>query len=246
MAKLPSDESAATLFGRAYGQLKEDIVHGRLAPGTRLAVSLLCESYGIGASPIREALHRLAGEGLVIAIGQRGFRVPPISLADLRDVTRTRIMIETEALRQSMRQGDDAWEAGVVAAFHQLSKLEQGAGAISDFQEWERRNQAFHHALVAGCRSGWLQRLRGIIHDQHRRYRYLSVQSNAHRHVAEEHAALRDAVLRRDEEAAARLLAAHIERTAATVEPLLCRQEEADGNLATPCARAVTRVAAED
>lgn len=234
MAKPADDESAATLSGRAYGQLKEDIVHGRLAPATRLAVSLLCESYGIGASPIREALHRLAGEGLVLAVGQRGFRVPPISLADLRDVTRTRTMIETEALRQSMRQGDDAWEAGVVAAFHQLSKLEQGAGPIADFQEWERRNEGFHHALVAGCDSRWLQRLRGIIYDQHRRYRYLSVQSNAHRHVAEEHAALRDAVLRRDEDAAARILAAHIGRTAAVVEEMLRRQEDANGEETVP------------
>lgn len=235
MAKPDTEDSAGTLSGRAYEQIKEDVLHGRLAPGTRLAVSLLSDSYNIGASPIREALHRLVGEGLVVAIGQRGFRVPPISVKDLRDVTRNRAMIETEALRQSIRHGDDAWEAAVVAAFHRLSKLEQCAGPISDFQEWERRNQAFHHSLVAGCDSRWLQRLRGILHDQHRRYRYLSVHYGSHRHVAEEHAALRDAVLCRDEEAAARILAVHIERTAATVEEILRRQEEADGsNIALP------------
>lgn len=210
-----------TLSDQAYEQLKNDIVHGRLAPNSRLAVRQLSDNYNIGASPIREALHRLVGEGLVIAIGQRGFRAAPISRTDLQDLTRTRAMIETEALRQSMRNGGDTWEAGVVAAYYQLSKVERGLGPISDFPEWERRNQTFHRALVAACDSRWLQRLLGILHDQHRRYRYLSVQSGANRHVADEHAALREAALNRDEEAATRILTAHIERTANTVEGIL-------------------------
>ncbi len=222
-----------TLSDRAYQQLKEDIVRGRLAPGTRLAVRQLSDSYDIGASPIREALHRLVGEGLVAAIGQRGFRVPPISVADLQDVTRTRTLLEIEALRQSLRNGDDDWEAQVVASFHQLNKIEQETGPIGDFKEWERRNQAFHEALVAGCRSHWVQRLSGILHDQHRRYRYLSVHYSGHRHVAEEHAALRDAALRRDEQAACDMLRVHIERTAATVEEILRLREHGSGPTST-------------
>jgi len=210
-----------TLSNQAYEHLKQDIMHGHLAPNTRLAVRQLSDNYNIGASPIREALHRLVGEGLVVAIGQRGFRAAPISLTDLRDLTRTRTMIEVEVLRKSIRNGDDAWEAAVVAAFHQLSKVEQGVGPISNFSEWERRNQAFHHTLVSACDSRWLQRLLGILHDQHRRYRYLSVQSDTNRDVANEHEALRDAALDRDTEAATQILTSHIERTAVTIEGIL-------------------------
>ncbi|WP_226801758.1 GntR family transcriptional regulator [Alkalilimnicola sp. S0819] len=220
-------ELQGTLSDQAYRRLKNDIVHGRLAPGTRLAVRQLSDSYEIGASPIREALHRLVGEGLVVAIGQRGFRVPPISLEDLHDVTRTRAMIEAEALRQSLRKGDDAWEANVVASFHQLSKLEREGDPSADFGEWEKRNQAFHQALVAGCDSRWMQRLRGILHDQHRRYRYLSIHNSSHRHVAEEHEALRDAAINRDEERATEVLMAHIGRTESTVVEILRDQEGA-------------------
>lgn len=211
----------STLSNQAYERLKKDIVHGRLAPNTRLAVRRLSDNYDIGASPIREALHRLVGEGMVVAIGQRGFRAAPIALTDLQDLTQTRTMLETEALRQSIRNGGDAWEADVVATYYQLSKLEGGPGPISDFLEWERRNQAFHRALVAACDSRWLQRFLGILHDQHRRYRYLSIQSDTKRDVANEHAALRDAVLDRDEEMAVQILTSHIKRTADTLEGTL-------------------------
>ncbi|HYW91185.1 MAG TPA: FCD domain-containing protein [Gammaproteobacteria bacterium] len=216
---MSNDRRVQTLSDQAYSRLKHDIVAGALSPGTRLAVKQISDSYAIGASPIREALHRLAGEGLVIALGQRGFRVPPINLADLWDVTNTRVLLETEALRQSIRSGDDGWEAGVVAAYHQLEKTEQSAD--KDFAEWEKRNQHFHEALVAGCPSRWLQRLRDILHDQHRRYRYLSIRSAPARDVAGEHRALRDAALARDLAAAAEVLRSHIERTAYTVERVL-------------------------
>lgn len=216
----PLSDSAATLSDRAYEQLKHDIVRGELAPGTRLAVRQLSQSYDIGASPIREALHRLVGEGLVLAIGQRGFRVPPIDVEDLWDVTRTRVLVETQALRESIERGDDAWEAGVVAAYHQLEKSEQAARR--DFTEWERRNQAFHEALVAASDSRWLKRLRDILHDQHRRYRYLSQQyTGGADAAAEEHRALREAALQRDAEAACRVMRDHIEHTARNVEPIL-------------------------
>ncbi|WP_440995075.1 GntR family transcriptional regulator [Arhodomonas sp. SL1] len=152
--KMNEAETAATLSDRAYHQLKRDIITGLWTPGMRLAVKPLTEHYGIGASPIREALARLVGEGLVIAFGQRGFRVPPIDLDDLWDVTNTRVLIENEALRQSIEHGDDAWESEVVAAYHQLEKLEHEPATA--FAEWERRNLRFHEALVAACPSRWL------------------------------------------------------------------------------------------
>ncbi|MEX0802363.1 MAG: GntR family transcriptional regulator, partial [Candidatus Binatia bacterium] len=79
-----TDADAAVL------QLKKDIVSGSLAPNEKLRVRALTVRYGIGASPMREALARLSGSGLVRLEGQKGFRVTPISHADLLDITRTR------------------------------------------------------------------------------------------------------------------------------------------------------------
>jgi GntR family transcriptional regulator, carbon starvation induced regulator len=221
---------SSTLADRAYERLKNEIIRGVQPPGTRLAVKQLSEAYDIGASPIREALARLVGEGLVLVFGQRGFRVPPIDRVDLWDVTNTRVLIESEALRQSIESGDDAWEAGVVATYHQLEKFENNPG--QDFAEWEQRNRNFHEVLVSACPSRWLQRMREILHDQHRRYRFLSTHYAPSRDVAAEHRALRDASLAGDVRTASDILRVHIERTAHTVERALERGGETPGEAA--------------
>src|ERR1700749_2030545 len=101
------------------------ILRGDFAPGARLAIADLASRYAIGATPVREGLSRLVARGLIVAIGQRGFRVSEVSREDLEDITRLRSVIECEALRLSMQVGDGAWEGGVVAALHQLRRYAQ-------------------------------------------------------------------------------------------------------------------------
>jgi len=103
-----------TLVERAYLALRHDVVCGKLVPGERLRVEHLKDQYEVGAGTLREALSLLMSDALVTSEGQRGFRVATISLADLEDVTNTRVMLETEALRQSIRHGDAQWEAALV------------------------------------------------------------------------------------------------------------------------------------
>lgn len=211
--------AAATNSDRVYEWLKRDIIRGVWPPDSRLAVKEISEHYGIGASPIREALARLVGEDLVRVLGNRGFRVPPINLEDLWDVTNTRVLIETEALRQSIAHGDESWEADVVAAHYRLEKFDNQAAA--DFSAWEQRNQHFHEVLVAACPSRWLRRMRVILYEQHRRYRFLSTQYAPNRDIASEHHALRTAALAGDIDTAMSVLRVHIERTAHAVETVL-------------------------
>lgn len=216
---MAQEQANATHSDRAYEWLKRDIILGVWPPDSRLAVKQISNHYEIGASPIREALARLAGEDLVRALGNRGFRVPPINLEDLWDVTNTRVLIETEALRESIAHGDENWEADVVAAHYRLEKLDTQAAA--DFSEWEQRNQRFHAVLVAACPSRWLHRMRVILYEQHRRYRFLSTQYAPNRNIAREHRALRMAALAGDADTAASVLQGHIERTAHAVERVL-------------------------
>ena len=111
-----------TLVERAYLSLRHDVVCGKLAPGERLRVEHLKDQYEVGAGTLREALSLLVSDALVTSEGQRGFRVAPISLADLEDVTNTRVMLETEALRQSIRRGDAKWETALVQSSNRLIK----------------------------------------------------------------------------------------------------------------------------
>ena len=121
----PTEERPRTLVEDAYLRLREDIIQGKYESGSRLRVEHMKDDYGVGAGTLREALSLLVSDSLVIAEGQRGFSVAPLSLADLDDLTHTRILLETDALRLSLRHGGDDWEGQLVAAFHRLSIVEE-------------------------------------------------------------------------------------------------------------------------
>lgn len=209
-----------TLAGAVYLCLRRDIVGGVLEPGRHLRLDDLRGRYGVGLSPIREALSRLASDRFVIGFENRGYRVAELSQADLRDLTAARVLIECDALRQSLAAGDEAWEAAVVAAHYRLAKADRRLHEADDalLDEWEVANRAFHDALVAACQSRWLQRFRRLLEDQARRYRRFSVKASAEvRAVAAEHAALAEACLARDVPRALTLIEAHIRTTADTI-----------------------------
>ena len=206
-----------TLIESAYEFLRQDIISGVHAPESKLRIEELRRHYDTGASPIREALNRLAGEGFVTVEGQRGFRVAPLSLKDLNEITRLRIMLECEAIRESIKLGDDQWEANIVAAFHRVGKLDDDPN--SDIAEWEIRNHEFHENLIGACDSAWLLKFRHTLYEQHRRYRLISVlQHDETRLVNAEHKAIMEAVLERDEAAACAATEVHIMRTVKTTE----------------------------
>lgn len=200
-----------TLSAQCYDQIQDSIINGTLAPGQKLKVEELGDLFGVGHSPIREALSRLAVSGLVEAQDNKGFRVAQISEPDVRDLYRTYYQIELLALTQAMELGDDAWEASVVAALHQLALIEMRSGPV-EYRVWGERNYAFHVALISGCNSPTLLQLRGQIY---RRFdRYCRIAFNvAHDTLHlnhEEHKNLAAAVLKRDGKRVQELLHYHI------------------------------------
>src|ERR1700682_1089145 len=146
---------AGTLSERAATLVEQDLLACHLAPGARLGIVDLVERYEIGATPLREGLSRLISRGLIVGIGQRGFRVADVSREDLLDITRMRTVVEIEALRLAMAQGDDAWEAGILSALHQMRRHIQRTG--NEFREgapdFDRLHKAFHTSLLAACGS---------------------------------------------------------------------------------------------
>ena len=205
-----------TLVERAYLGLRHDVVCGKLAPGERLRVEHLKDQYEVGAGTLREALSLLVSDALVTSEGQRGFRVAPISLADLEDVTNTRVMLETDALRQSIRHGDAQWQETLVQCYERLSKTEVDL-AESGSDRWERRNKAFHEALIAGFNSNWSKYFLSILYRHGERYRNinwrLTAAHTSGRDVHQEHEAIFRAAIDRQEARAALALEAHIRLT---------------------------------
>lgn len=209
-----------TLATSIHARLRGDILRGVFQPGERLRLDALCERYEIGATPLREALNRLSAEELVNREEQRGFRVAPVSLSDLAELTKTLCWITELALRESIRNGTAAWEESVVLAAHRLSRVSrEGAEGYGSFNpEWEERHRAFHLTLVAACGSRWLIDFYAMLMDRNTRYRYLAFADGSEpRDVEAEHRAICDAVLARDADRAVAAANLHLRKTTDSV-----------------------------
>jgi GntR family carbon starvation induced transcriptional regulator len=199
-----------------HRKLRADILDCRIAPGERLRFEDLRERYAAGIGTLREALSHLVAEGLVRTESGRGFRVAQVSLADMLDIAEWRVEFEVRAVTESIRRGDDAWEANIVSAFHLLSKsvLPSGTASAQEWDHWSARHKAFHDALARACGSPWLLHFRSTLYDQAHRYRRLTaLHGPRSRAKDEEHRAIMEAVLARDADRAARLVEQHIRRT---------------------------------
>ncbi len=206
------DAGYRTLIERTYGRLREDILNGTLQPGEKLLVEHIKQRYDVGSGTIREALSRLVSEAMVIAEGQRGFTVAPISIEDLIDVTNVRVSVETEALRVSIRQGDDFWRHRLRLAFDKLSSLEQPL-QDENIRRWEQANTAFHAALLSACDSPWALRMVQQLTQHAERYRRFSIGLHLGRDVHAEHQHIFDAAIAGQDARAALALEAHIRAT---------------------------------
>lgn len=205
--------TSRTLIERAYAQLRDDIVEGRLAPGEKLRVEHLKDRYGVGAGTLREAITRVVSDALAVAEGQRGFRVAPISIDDLEDLTRLRLHIEIDALRQSIRLGDAAWRERLRTAFDELSAFEQ-AVRPAQRRQWEQLNAQFHEALIGASASPWTLKVLRMLSRHSERYRqYTIALPDPQRDVHAEHAEICTLALSGLEARAALALEAHIRRT---------------------------------
>lgn len=207
-------QPGGTLARTICDRIRADILTGKRKPGTKIRLEELKSEFEVSWSPIREALSRLAAEGLILTEGQRGYRVAPVSRADLDEIIRLRTHLESMALRASIAKGDDAWEAEVVAAHHRLSKLEDRRWDPDEAEQWERRHHAFHTALTRACDSPILLQFCAQLHELNDRYRRLFLSAyKFDRDVAGEHRAIAEATLARDADKACRLLETHIQRT---------------------------------
>jgi DNA-binding GntR family transcriptional regulator len=209
-------ESSHNLTQGAYEALRADLLACRIAPGSRLKMQDLCQQYEVSLGAIREALSRLTSEGLVVAEPQRGFRVAPISRADLEDLTMVRIEVENLCLARAIAVGTVDWEARLVAAFHRLSRMPERVASdpARSADDWAEAHAGFHTALVDGADSPWLLRLHAQLYAQSERYRRLSIPLGAmERDVGGEHRAIMEAALARNADRAQALMRRHIGAT---------------------------------
>jgi DNA-binding GntR family transcriptional regulator len=206
------DAKSATLATTVYDKIRNDILTGSLRPGSWLRLRELIDIYETGNSPLREALSRLASNGVVDWEENRGFSVPTASGDGLKELFRTRCWMEEVALRKSILNGDDAWEESIVLAFHWLSHASsEKVGADGKRSaEWAQRHRSFHMALISACGSKVMVDYCEQLQSRTFRYGNLAAQhKHQDRNELEEHRALQNAVLQRNADLAVKLLQNH-------------------------------------
>ncbi len=198
-----------------YTQLKKDIIRGVFPAGQKLLMSTLKERYGLGVGPLREVLSQLVAEHLVVAINQKGYRVAPMSLDEMRDIYDARANLEAMILTLAIERGDDSWEALILARAHTLSKVVEVKTQEEMLEIWDARHKAFHSAIASGCSSKHLLQLRSQLLDQAERYRHLWLKRTVFSSEAlvikrQEHASLVDVILKRDSARASQMMRDHL------------------------------------
>jgi DNA-binding GntR family transcriptional regulator len=208
-AKGPAPRS---LTSTLFYMLRKAVLFGQLEPGARMSAARLAQQYHVSLSAVREALARLAAEGLLEAEDHRGFRIARISKKELLDLTRARIDVECMALRRSIEFGDKAWEEKVKTTFGAMQNAHDKPLLPNELRS--DLHAAFHLALLEACGSEWVYRICVMMFERAERYRQLATTYvKTRREVAGEHKRLFESVMKRDADKAVAILTSHIQET---------------------------------
>lgn len=160
MSEAKSESKSVNLTKRAVYELRQRIIHGGLAGGTRLYEVALSEELQISRTPVREAMSRLAEEGLLERASGGGFQVRSFSYRDVTDAIELRGVLEGTAARLAAEQGAEKKALGEIGAI--LDELDEcfagEAGEAVDFDRYSELNGQFHAKLAELCQSAVILR----------------------------------------------------------------------------------------
>ncbi len=188
-----------------YQHLRRAVLDGEILPGERLGEVELGEKLGVSRTPIREAMMRLTQDGLLTAEANKGVRVRLLSATEARD---------TYAVREEL----DGLAAALAAAGHTRADAQALRAALAalnavqgeDYREQTRLDLAFHRAITAAAHNAALSDLARSLEQQVALIKHQTRNYNAWPGTAAQHAAILDAVLLRDSEAARQAARAHV------------------------------------
>lgn len=203
-----------------YATIRRDISTSQLAPGRKLRLGELKERHQTGIAPIREALARLAGEGLVDTKSQRGFWVADISSEELHQLGDLRATLEVMAFQFAVSKSRHALSEELTQAWQAFSGVAQRAGETAPLNEsWEARHRAFHLAFFSFYRSPATSRLFENVYDRFDRYRRLGVPRKGFlAGVIDDHTQLLDLIANHEDDRASALIRRHISDVVAVVQ----------------------------
>lgn len=213
-----------TLVDQAYEIIHSQILNMELPPGTRLKDSELAQNLGISNTPVREALRRLEEAELVETLPRRGTFVRQLSPREAEGLYEVREALETLAVRlAAVRAGDELLAEIAEAAQLHLNAVQRGA--VDEFLEYDRR---FHDLIAQGADNPILASILISLADRIHIIRRMDLGRRVDEMSGQEHHNVATALLQRDAERAAGLMAHHIQEHRTRVMDIL--QDEESSN----------------
>ena len=195
----------ATISDTIYQNLSQQIITGELSAGEKLRQDHIARAFDTSHVPVREALLRLEAHGLARHEPRRGMRVTALDPAEVREVIEMRVALETLALQQSVQNMSPV-------ALEKIDRARIACDEAQTMPQWEALNRAFHRAILTPC---GLPRLLHAIDDLHiasARHLFAHWRSKWVQQTDKDHAALVQALKRKDLSAARGILTRHIRR----------------------------------
>jgi len=195
----------ATIADTIYQSLSQQIITGDLTAGEKLRQDHIARAFDASHVPVREALLRLEAHGLAKSEPRRGMRVTALDPAEVREVIEMRVALETLALQYAIQNMSPS-------ALERIEATRIACDAADTMPQWEARNRAFHRAILTPCR---LPRLLHTIDDLHiasARHLFAHWRDKWVQRADADHAAIVQAVGRKDTATANLLLTRHIRR----------------------------------
>ena len=191
---------------RAYLLIRDQIVTLKLAPGAVIEEAHLRQELGLGRTPIREALQRLAHENLVTFVPHRGTFVCDINLTDLHRLTEVRVEMEGYAARLAAERGSAGDRAAMEALMQELETIDE-----SDAHTLIRLDQRIHRQVYRATRNAFLQAMLEESFNLSLRIWFLGLDRGVRlKEAVEEHRQLLDAIVSRDARKAEAVMRQHI------------------------------------
>jgi DNA-binding GntR family transcriptional regulator len=198
-----------------YGAILSRILSSDLGPGDRLTIDTLARDFGVSQTPIREALHRLDAEAIVVRNHLAGYRVAPkIDRSQFEDMVEIRLLLEPAAARRAAERMDPAEVAELTALEADMRALDAQRGSdIASYARFSEIDAQFHDGIARGSQNGYIRDSLARLHPHVHLFRLRST-SAITAEALEEHRQILEAISGRDPDAAAYAMRRHIENSA--------------------------------
>ena len=199
-----------TLHEAVLGRVRDMVIEGVLAPGTRINEVQLCRGLGVSRTPLREALKTLAGEGLIELVPSRGAMVRKLTPKEVQGELEVLEALEALAGRLACERGGDDAIAAVVATHAAMMRLYEAGDRLNYY----KLNQQIHTDIVALADNATLSETQGAIQARLKRIRFIGNHApEKWQDAVAEHEAMIQALIVRDGAALAEILAHHLRQT---------------------------------